>query len=297
MRISVLICTRNRAVSLRETLEVIFDQAPAKGYEYEVIVVDNASTDTTRLVVAEFIAALPTKHYGRLRYCYEPRPGLSYARNTALGAARGEILVFTDDDIFPDSSWLNELHHEFAADPDLYVLGGRVLLAHSGLQPVGIVTGEQAQTVTTPDGASLIIGANFAFRREVLAKIGGFDPRLGAGSYFGGGEDVDFVYRAIKAGFKLLYAPNVLVYHNHDRTSHEQACKLEYNYGRGAIAYFLKHIFKGDFYAVKVAYWSLRKKCEFGFRLTKASEDLTARSRAYLRGVADALFPALVKMW
>lgn len=297
MRISVLICTRNRGASLRNTLEAIFDQAIAKEYEYEVIVVDNGSTDTTRLVVAEFIAKLPTKHYGRLRYCFESRPGLSYARNTALRVAQGDILVFTDDDILPASEWLNEIHREFKADPDLFVLGGRVLLAHSGLQPVGIVTGTHAQTVTTPDGASLVIGANFAFRREVLAQIGGFDTRLGAGSYFGGGEDVDFVYRAIKAGYKLLYAPNATVYHNHDRTSHEQACRLEYNYGRGAIAYFLKHIFKGDLYAVKVAYWSLRKKCEFSLRLTDVPGELTDRSRAYLRGVADALFPALVKMW
>lgn len=297
MKISVLICTRNRAASLRDTLEAIFDQAPAQGYAYEVIVVDNGSTDTTRVVMAEFIAQLPPQHYGRLRYCYESRPGLSSARNAALRVAQGEVLVFTDDDILPDFGWLNEIHQEFASDPHLYLLGGRVLLAHSGLQPVGIVTGTQAQTVTTPDGASLVIGANFAFRREVLTKIGGFDTRLGAGSFFGGGEDVDFVYRAMKAGYKLLYAPNALVYHNHDRTSHEQACKLEYNYGRGAIAYFLKHIFKGDLYAVKVAYWSLRKKCEFSLRVANVPGELTDRSRAYLRGVADALFPALVKMW
>lgn len=297
MKMSVLVCTRNRAASLHDTLEAIFKQAISNEYEYEVIVVDNASTDTTRLVVAEFIAQLQTGHYGRLRYCYESRPGLSYARNTALQAAQGDILVFTDDDILPASDWLNEIHREFTADPDLYLLGGRVLLAHNQLQPVGIVTSEEAQTLTTPDGASMVIGANFAFRHTVLPKIGNFDTRLGAGSYFGGGEDVDFLYRAMKAGYKLLYAPNATVYHNHGRTSHEQACKLEYHYGRGAIAYFLKHIFKGDWYAVKIAYWSLRKKCEMGFRSTNAARDLAQRARAYLRGVADGLFPALIRMW
>ena len=153
MRISVLICTRNRAASLRDTLEVIFDQTPSANYEYEVVVVDNASTDTTRLVIAEFIATLPTKHYGRLRYCYEPRPGLSYARNTALRAAQGDVLVFTDDDIFPEPNWLNEIHREFAADPNLYVLGGRVLLAHSGLQPVGKIApqADAAETFVQQD--------------------------------------------------------------------------------------------------------------------------------------------------
>ncbi|MFN7928736.1 MAG: glycosyltransferase family A protein [Blastocatellia bacterium] len=297
MKISVLICTRNRATSLRDTLEAVFNQTPSRHYDYELIVVDNGSTDNTRLMVAEFISALPAQHKGRLRYFYESHPGVSFARNAGLQAARGEVLVFTDDDILPEPTWLREIHHEFTADPKLCLLGGRVLLAHNGLQPVGIVTGEEAMTVTTPDGASLVIGANFAFRRNVLAYVGGFDTRLGAGSFFGGGEDVDFVYRAMKQGYKLLYAPNVLVYHNHDRTSHEQACKLEYNYGRGAIAYFLKHIFKGDVYALKIAYWSLRKKLTFSRRATTVSQDLTDRSRAYLRGVADALFPALVKMW
>lgn len=297
MRISVLICTRNRAASLRDTLEAVFDQTPSLQYDYEVVVVDNGSTDHTRLVVTEMKAALPPQQAQHLRYCYEPRPGAAFARNTALEAARGELLVFVDDDILPEAIWLNEIYQEFAADPTLHLLGGRVLPARGRLQPVAILTSPEAKTVTTPDGASLVLSANLAFRRSVPARIGGFDTRLGAGSFFAGAEDVDFVYRAIKAGYKLRYAPNVTAYHNHNRTSHEQACQLEYNYGRGGIAYFLKHIFKGDFYALKVAYWTLRKKYEFTVHPPMASQELADRSRAYLRGVADALFPALVKMW
>jgi GT2 family glycosyltransferase len=292
-----MICTRNRAASLRETLTAFFNLAPTSDYEYELVVVDNGSTDATRVIIAECMAKLPTRHRGRLRYCYESHSGLSNARNAALRTAIGDVLVFIDDDIWPSANWLDEIADEFATDPNLSLLGGRVLLAQAHLQPVGIVVREQRQVFTTPDGAGMIIGANIAFRRELLMKVGGFDPRLGAGGTFAAGEDVDFVYRAMKAGYKLLYAPNVMVYHNHDRVSREQACTLEYKYGNGAIAYFLKHIFKGDIYAIKVAYWSLRKKCECGFRWTKASEDATAQSRAYLRGVADALFPALIRMW
>jgi GT2 family glycosyltransferase len=297
MKLSVMICTRNRATSLRETLNELFRIQPPPHSDYEVVVVDNGSTDSTRLVVAEFIASLPARHHGRLRYCHEPRAGLSNARNAALRTAQGDVLIFIDDDIWPTANWLDEIHREFTADPNLFLLGGRVLLAQAMLQPVGIVVSNVRQTLTTPDGAGTVIGANFAFRREVLRRVGGFDTRLGAGATFAAGEDVDFLYRAMKAGYKLLYAPNVTVYHNHDRTTHEQACNLEYNYGQGAVAYFVKHILKGDLYALKVAYWSLHKGIRHAFGWASVSREVAERTQAYLRGFANGLFPALVRMW
>jgi hypothetical protein len=297
MKISVIICTRNRAEVLPATLNAVFALAPPAGYEYEVVVVDNGSTDKTRLVVTNFIAALPKCHYKRLRYGYDPHAGLSNARNTALRIAQGDVLVFIDDDIWPTASWLNEIAHEFAAHPEVSLLGGRVLLAQEHLQPVGIVTGEERQILTTPDSAALVLGSNLAFRRSLVAEIGGFDPRLGAGSAFAAGEDVDFVYRALKAGHQLLYAPNVTVYHNHDRVSHEQACKLAYGCGTGAVAYFVKHLLKGDWFAGKTAYWSLHQMTQRAFGHTPVSHEVTERTRAYLRGFARGLFPALVRMW
>jgi glycosyltransferase involved in cell wall biosynthesis len=95
MKFSVLICTRNRAASLRATLAAIFDQIPAHAHEYEVVVIDNASTDPTRLTVADFIAALPTRQRGRLRYGYEARP--EEAHHLALRAAQGETLIWLED--------------------------------------------------------------------------------------------------------------------------------------------------------------------------------------------------------
>lgn len=297
MKISVLICTRNRAASLREALRAFFSLVPPSNCEYELVVVDNGSTDATRVIVAECIALLSPLHSRRFHYCYESRPGLSNARNAALKMASGDVLVFTDDDILPDANWLNEIAKEFSADPSMAMLGGRVLLAKEHLQPVGVIAREARQTFTQPDGAAMVIGANFAFRREVLKQIGGFDPRLGAGGDFAAGEEVDFLYRAIKAGFKLLYAPNVIVYHNHDCTTHEQACKLEYNYGKGAVAYFLKHIFSCDVFALKFAYWSLHSKFQSLVHRASFSTRDDERTQAYLRGFAKGLFPALVKMW
>ncbi|MBL8206585.1 MAG: glycosyltransferase family 2 protein [Blastocatellia bacterium] len=297
MKISVLICSRNRAASLRSTLEAVFNQVVSENYDFEVVVVDNASTDATRLTVAAFISALPAQHFGRLRYCYEARPGLSNARNAALGLAQGDILAFIDDDILPDASWLDELSREFNTDSTLCLLGGRVLLAKDNLQPIGIITSKQRRHFTTPDCSALVIGANLAFRRELVAKIGGFDPRLGTGSTFAAGEDVDFVYRAMKAGYQLLYAPTVTVYHNHHRQTHAQACQLEYSSGNGAVAYFMKHVLKADWFALKVAYWSLLKAMKHALGLTPVPPDVSDRSRAYLRGVIKGVVPALVRMW
>jgi glycosyltransferase involved in cell wall biosynthesis len=264
MRISVLICTRNRASALRQTLAAVFNQAPAQGCEYEVIVVDNGSSDATRLVIADFIASLPAKHQGRLRYCYEPRSGRAFARNTALSVAQGELLVFLGDDLLPETNWLNEIYTAFSADPDLFLLGGRVLAARNNPQPVAVVINQPAQTITAPEGMCWVMQENFAFRRQVPAKIGGFDTRLKAGSVFAGAEELDFVSRALRAGYKLWYAPHITVYHHYDRSSHkQQAGKPEYHFGKGAVAYFLKQIFRGDWYAVKVAYWTWRKSTKF----------------------------------
>lgn len=297
MLISVLICTRNRASSLQETLAAVLAQKLGPQADYEVVVVDNGSTDTTRAVVAQAIAALPPAQRGRLRYVFEQRPGLSCARNTGLGTTRGDIIVCTDDDILPEPAWLSEIHREFAADPQLAMLGGRVLLAHEGLQPIAIVTSQERKVLQRPEEASCVITANFAFRRTLLEQIGSFDTRLGAGSFFAGGEDTDFIYRGLKAGCKLRYAPNVTVYHNHDRTTLTQACQLAYNYGKGDVAYFLKHIWLGDMQIAKVAYWRINIMLRRVLGLAPESPEMIARSKAYLQGFARSLFPAVVRMW
>ena len=297
MRFSVIICTRNRAASLRETLEAVFDQVPNQEISFEVIVVDNGSTDSTKPLVAEFLVTLPDRHFGNLKYCYESQPGLSYARNRGLEEATGEVIVFTDDDILPESIWLEQIHREFINDPDLHLFGGRVLLASAKLQPVSIVTSEIPQTHVAPDACATVIGANLAFRREIFDEVGNFDVRLGAGSFFSGGEDIEFLYRAMRTGYKLRYAPSATVYHNHDRVSHEQACGLEFNYGKGEVAYLAKHIYKGDVYAMKIAYWSLTGLLKKALGTVNNSRENIERSRAHVRGFARAFFPAMVRMW
>jgi glycosyltransferase involved in cell wall biosynthesis len=206
MKLSVLICTRNRVKSLDATLNRFFQQKFNGEYQYEIVVIDNNSTDETGEVIERYVA----KHPQIISHYFEPRCGLTYARNTALAAATGEIIVFTDDDVLVDENWLNEIHREFNSDPDLFMLGGRVLLANDKLQTVSLQPSDVRQIFAFPDNGGFAMGANMAFRRQVFDRIGVFDVRLGSGRFFAGADDTDFFYRALKAGYNVFIRPMCL---------------------------------------------------------------------------------------
>lgn len=293
MKLSVLICTRNRAKSLEATLQRFFEQQFSGDYDYEVIIIDNNSTDDTRQIIERCAAA----HPGRVRYLLESRRGLSYARNTAIAAAQGDYIVFTDDDVLVDEHWLNEIYREFASDTNLCLLGGRVLPARESLQKVAFQPSNERQSFEFPDSGSFAMGANMAFRREVFGRVGVFDVRLGAGRFFAGADEADFFYRALKVGYRMLYAPNVLVYHDHDRVSVEQACRLEYGYGKGCSAYLLKHALRGDAYAMRMLYWLVYKLPHRWLRKNGEPPDIILRRRAQIRGIVIGLIIAPMVMW
>lgn len=287
MKISVLICTRNRAASLARTLQKLLALPQTESYRYEVLVVDNASTDDTRAVIETL-----QRTHAHLRYRYEAKAGLSYARNTALQHSRGEIVAFTDDDVLVTDNWLAEIAREFKADPQLHLLGGRVLLARAELASVAFLDVTERHVVRFPNTGDALMGANMVFRRQLFEEIGLFDVRLGAGRFFAGGEDTEIVYRALKAGHYVLFAPNVLVYHDHDRFTEEQACRLEYSYGKSYSAYLFKHILRGDGYAARAFYWSARGMRQRMQRRPDEAEAIWWRRRAHTRGVLVGLLTA-----
>lgn len=292
MKLSVLICTRNRAGALEGALESILVQKMSGDHQYEVIVVDNGSSDATGEVVRRIAA-----RYGRpVQFAGEPRQGLSRARNRALSIAAGDVFVFTDDDVRVGADWLDQIAAEFAADPDLQMLGGRVLPAREGLQKVAVQESDERQRFTHPHGGTFVMGANMAFRRVVFERVGRFDERLGAGRFFAGAEEADIFYRGLKAGFSILYAPNVTVYHDHDRVTVEQACRLEYGYGKGCSAYLVKHAMRGDRYAMKMVYWLIHRLPSRWLARNAPSPDILERRRAQVRGILVGLLasPALL---
>jgi GT2 family glycosyltransferase len=148
-----------------------------------------------------------------------------------------------------------------------------------------------------PDDGGTAMGANMAFRRALFDRVGFFDVRLGPGRFFAGADEVELFYRALKAGYQLLYAPNVLVYHNHDRVRLDQACRLLYGYGKGCAAYLVKHALTGDTLAMRKLYWSLLASLQHRRRKRDELEQTFRYRRAQDRGIFIGAVIAPLVMW
>jgi glycosyltransferase involved in cell wall biosynthesis len=253
--ISVVVCTYNRAGPLQRFLARIGELgAPRHDLPWELVVIDNNSGDDTRAVVERMRAQLPVP----IAYHFEPRQGVSYARNAAFKAARYDILAFTDDDCLFGSDWLRTIADEFAADASLAILGGRVE-AGPGL-PVELSTRrgrERVEVKSLTDIRRNLIGCNMALKRSLLRDVGQFDPRLGAGTPCKAGEDSDYIYRALREGRRILYSPDVLIEHHHDRTEEGAVRAVRGNYLMGRGAFYAKHLLHFDGYVARHAYWEL----------------------------------------
>ncbi len=216
---SVVIPTHNRAETLALTLQSVLAQRT--DVPYEVIVVDNNSTDSTRDVVASFARNAPVE----VRYVFEPVQGSSAARNAGIAAARGEVVAFLDDDVIAAPGWLAALADAYAQFPDAWCIGGRVTLQLPSPLPPWLVPldgpvasylsqqdlGPEVVRIEYPKG---LISANLSVRREVLERVGGFCGRLGR---FGGqllcGEDIELCHRIQQAGGEVYYCGAASVAH------------------------------------------------------------------------------------
>ena len=229
MTISLIICTRDRAGPLRRCLDAV--AGIAFGGEWELVVVDNGSTDATATVVADFAAAQAFA----VRYVLQPVPGLSNARNAGVAAAAGDLLLFTDDDCYVEPGILDAVAAAFA-DLTVGYATGRVRLFDPTDAPVTInestVPQHFAPRRFLPAGA--VKGANLAFRRVVFDAIGPFDPLFGSGAAFPA-EDADAAMRASLAGWTGVYDPAIVVWHHHGRKPGDIArLHRSYDVGRGA---------------------------------------------------------------
>jgi glycosyltransferase involved in cell wall biosynthesis len=217
MFVSILICTRNRANSLRRTLDSFFCAGNLESPNWEVLVVES-STDHTGEVCLEFQQRFP-QHF---RFLTERKLGKSNALNTAIAAAKGDILAFTDDDVLCTPDYIQGIRTVFslhAAD----AAQGRVLLDCEGGWPEWLDKTYLALMADFRDCGDQVIdldgtlfGVNMVVRAEVFQKIGGFAPELGPGG-IGVWEDTEISLRMRQAGCRLLYAPQILVRHQWPR--------------------------------------------------------------------------------
>ena len=251
MMVSLVVSTRNRAVRLPEFFASVGRlEAPAGGWE--MILVDNGSTDATAEAIAAFAAAAPFP----VHPVHAAVPGLSRARNVGVSRASGQIVVFTDDDCYPQPGYLRAIVEVFERyQPG--VLGGRVVLHDPTDERVGVRDVPNAHEIPprTFVRPGVMHGANMAVRREVLDDIGGFDPLLGAGTRCMAAEDTDFIARAVWAGWTARYDPGPVVAHHHGRKPGAAAALQRQAYDRGRGAYYAKWVLDSRARRVYLAEW------------------------------------------
>ena len=249
--VSIVICTVNRADALERCLASVARLQLPPTATLELIVVDNNSTDGTKAVIEAFKpdAAIA------VRGMFEEKRGKSHALNLALSATTADVVFFTDDDCVLRHDLVVRLVEEFSAHPELDGIGGRVELLDPLDLPIAIqLRDSRAELTSITQVFGLIPGCNMAYRRRVIDRIGGFDTRLGPGTPRVA-EDADFVYRSLKAGFRLGYVPDIVIYHGHGRRNPADIFKTKKGYLNGRGAFYAKHILSFDRDVLRSAYW------------------------------------------
>ena len=224
MQVTVIVCTYNRAQNLPACLGRLAEQRGVEGLDWEVLVVDNNSTDLTKGTVEELAAGLPI----RIRYTFEAQQGLNHARNRGARESLGEYFGYIDDDIEASPSWLDAMCASMTAN-DADAVGGRIHLDPGIALPKWLkpemygFLGYQdfGDEPFQMDGATRYpFGGNMFFHRRILDRIGLFNPLLGRrgsgnrrGELFKGAETDYFHRLAAHGGARIFYEPRAIVYH------------------------------------------------------------------------------------
>jgi glycosyltransferase involved in cell wall biosynthesis len=216
-RLSVIICTRNRAGYLRLCLEGLKKQtAPASSFE--VIVVNNGSTDETSALVAEY-----SREMGNLTVLREPEPGISRARNTGWIRARSSWVAYLDDDAVPEPDWTEQaLKFTTEACPEAGVIGGRATPIWEAERPEWLNgrVASQLAIIDWPQSGWIekdqwVAGANIIYRRDLLERLGGFDPSLGrTDKNLMSCEEALLNEQILDAGYRVYFAREMSVRHH-----------------------------------------------------------------------------------
>jgi glycosyltransferase involved in cell wall biosynthesis len=219
MNISVIIPTYNNYFRLKKTLFSFKNLIIPYNVKWELLIVDNNSSDFTKRTIEEFINKLPIK------YIFEPKQGISYAKNAGLQHAIGKLVIFTDDDVIPCENWLKTYWQEYLLEPNGLFWGGPVIsdfeippldmnLISLGPPSVkGLNWGEKKRELNLNE---FFLGANWAAPTEVVKNIGGFNIELGLnaipGKFFAG-EETELMERLKNKGLKPTYIPDCSIRH------------------------------------------------------------------------------------
>ncbi|MCR2803271.1 glycosyltransferase [Paenibacillus soyae] len=235
MKATVAICTHNRAEDVREALFSLLQQSFTG--DYEVIVVDNRSTDNTRLVVQEVkrMTSIP------ILYVYEERLGLSVARNRAIREAKGDYILFLDDDAAASKNWIEGIVSVFESDPRIGCVGGKIDPAWEGAEPTWLLPENRtlytildySQEIVEMKKPAIPFGANVAFRKSVFDTLKPFREDLGrVGSNLLSSEEAELIDR-IRSRYTVYYTPHAWVRHKIPRSRVSRKWLLRRIYWQG----------------------------------------------------------------
>ena len=217
IQIAAIICTHNRDSYLGSAIDSLLKQ---DWDNYEVLVIDNASSDRTKEVVESRLGD------PRLKYYYEPVLGLSVARNRGAKETTAPILAYLDDDAEASPHWLRVITEAYQNNDKLAIAGGKVtLIWPEGITPPKWISPDMAGGLGAYDLGKEVVyidnpnltprGLNYSLRRTFLEEIGGFDPNLGrVGKNLLSNEELYMTELAIKKGWQVAYLPDALVAHN-----------------------------------------------------------------------------------
>jgi glucosyl-dolichyl phosphate glucuronosyltransferase len=236
--LTLLVCTFNRSRDLREMLETALAQETDGTCTYEVVVVDNNSSDDTRAVVESFTA----RGHRNLRYFFEGTQGKSHALNTGLAAARGGIYTIADDDFILPPEWVKRIYEGFRAHPDASFVGGKVLPLWQGDAPEwlgveqwsAIALADYGDEEFYTDESHQVCLLACSFRRSDVEAVGGYRSGLSVSNgLIGGVEDLEILQRLWKAGRKGIYLPGLAFHHKVPRNRLTKTYYRRWHVGHG----------------------------------------------------------------
>ena len=284
-KISVIVATYNRCHQLKNFLNSLVNQEFDKSFDYEVIIVDNNSTDDTKSVVTGFM----NQFNGKLKYLLERRQAQAYALNKGIKEACGEIIAINDDDVILCKDWLKNINKYFKLYPDIAAIGGKILPKFECKVPPWLTLNQPyllkgalnyydyGNKAFEIDKDKQFLGANVAIRSDVFKKHGLLSEKITKhGNRILIFPDTEFYHRIKNRGEKIMYAPDVFVEHVFDESRINKRYFKRWYYYTGISSVFVyppkkaKKIFRIPLWLFKRTCFHFLKSLVFWFKNQKA---------------------------
>ena len=248
MDLTIILCTYNRCQGLADALTTLAAQRVDPGIEWEILLVDNNSSDKTPEVYRRFKDCFPVP----LRYVFESKQGLSHARNRGIAEASGKYVAFTEDDELADEGWVQAIVATFQ-EYSCEAVAGQIDLAWRCPRPqwltddllgfLGHLDYGKAQVLSQE---SPPFGGNMAFRKDIFNTIGLFDAHLGRqGRKLIGGEETELYSRFSQAGLVAVYQPNAVMHHVVEQNRLKKSYFRRLHFNEGQVQGARRHIQPG----------------------------------------------------